>query len=288
MKTLREYILEAKEKGVAIGHFNISNLEGLHGIVNAAVKLDLPVMIGVSSGEVAHVGVEEAVALVSALRKKHNHPIFLNADHSHSYEAVKEMMDAGFDSVMFDASALGFEENIKETKRVVEYARSLDRDIIVEAEIGNIGTSSKIVDEIPEGVATDDSFLTSVEDAVRFVNETGVDMLAPAIGNMHGMLKGKSNPRIDSDRVKEISDATGIPLVLHGGSGLVDEDFTKAIKNGMCVVHINTEIRIAFTESIKEAIEEDPNEITPYKIMEESDEAVEEVVEKRLRLFNHL
>lgn len=288
MKTLREYILEAKEKGVAIGHFNISNLEGLHGIVNAAVKLDVPVIIGVSSGEVEHVGVEEAVALVGALRKKHNHPIFLNADHSHSYEAVKEMMDAGFDSVMFDGSALGFEENIKETKKVVEYARSLDRDIIVEAEIGNIGTSSKIVDEIPEGVATDKSFLTSVEDAVRFVEETGVDMLAPAVGNMHGMLKGKSNPRIDADRVKEISVATGIPLVLHGGSGLVDEDFTKAINNGMCVVHINTEIRIAFTESLKEAIEEDPDQITPYKLMGESDDAVEEVVENRLKLFNHM
>ena len=288
MKTLREYILEAKEKGVAIGHFNISNLEGLHGIFNAAKKLNLPVIIGLSSGEAEHVGIHEAAALIRTLREQHNHPIFLNADHAHSFDAVKDMIDAGFDSVMFDGSALSIEDNIKETKRVVEYARSQDRDIIVEAEIGNIGTSSKVVDEIPEGVATDSSFLTTPEDAVAFVNATGVDMLAPAVGNMHGMLKGKSNPRIDEVRVKEISEATGIPLVLHGGSGLVDEDFTKAIKNGTCVVHINTEIRIAFTNSVKEAMEEDPDQVTPYKIMGESDEAVEEVVERRMRLFNHM
>ena len=288
MKTLREYISEAKEQGVAIGHFNISNLEALHGIFNAARKLDLPIIIGVSEGERKFVGIHEVVALVKTLREQYDYPIFLNADHTYTYEGVKEVIDAGFDAVIFDGVKLSFEENIVETKKCVEYARSKDRDIIVEAEIGNIGQSSKMVDEVPDGVATDEGFLTSVDDAVRFVEETGVDMLAPAVGNMHGMLKGKHNPRIDGDRVKEISEATGIPLVLHGGSGLVDEDFTIAVKNGMACVHINTEIRIAYVDSIKKAIINDPEQIAPYKLMKDSVSAVETVVEKRLRLFNHM
>jgi len=287
-KTLREYINEAKEKGVAVGHFNISNLEGLHGIFNAARKLDLPIIIGLSEGERKFVGVHEAVALVKSLKEQYNYPIFLNADHTYTFEGVKEAIDAGFDSVIFDGVKLSFEENIIETRKCVEYARSQDRDILVEAELGNIGQSSKMVDEVPEGVATDESFMTSVEDAVRFVKETGVDMLAPAVGNMHGMLKGKSNPRIDENRVKEISDATGVPLVLHGGSGLVDEDFTKGIKNGMACVHINTEIRIAFVDAVKKAILEDPDQIAPYKLMKNSIDEVERVVEARLRLFNHI
>jgi len=191
-KTLREYINEAKEKGVAVGHFNISNLEGLHGIFNAARKLDLPIIIGLSEGERKFVGVHEAVALVKSLKEQYNYPIFLNADHTYTFEGVKEAIDAGFDSVIFDGVKLSFEENIIETRKCVEYARSQDRDILVEAELGNIGQSSKMVDEVPEGVATDESFMTSVEDAVRFVKETGVDMLAPAVGNMHGMLKGKA------------------------------------------------------------------------------------------------
>ena len=287
-KILREYINEAKEKGVAVGHFNISNLEGLHGIFNAARKLDLPIIIGLSEGERKFVGVHEAVALVKSLKEQYNYPIFLNADHTYTFEGVKEAIDAGFDSVIFDGVKLSFEENIIETRKCVEYARSQDRDILVEAELGNIGQSSKMVDEVPEGVATDESFMTSVEDAVRFVKETGVDMLAPAVGNMHGMLKGKSNPRIDENRVKEISDATGVPLVLHGGSGLVDEDFTKGIKNGMACVHINTEIRIAFVDAVKKAILEDPDQIAPYKLMKNSIDEVERVVEARLRLFNHI
>jgi fructose-bisphosphate aldolase class II len=287
-KTLREYINEAKEKGVAVGHFNISNLEALHGIFNAARKLELPIIIGLSEGERKFVGVHEAAALVKSLKEQYNYPIFLNADHTYTFEGVKEAIDAGFDSVIFDGVNLPFEENIIETKKCVDYARAQDRDVLVEAELGNIGQSSKVIDEVPEGVATDELFMTSVEDAVKFVKETGVDMLAPAVGNMHGMLKGKNNPRIDEVRVKEISDATGIPLVLHGGSGLVDEDFTKGIKNGMACVHINTEIRIAYVDSVKKAIQEYGDQIAPYKLMKDSVSAVEAVVEARLKLFNHI
>ncbi|MFT5179989.1 MAG: fructose-bisphosphate aldolase class II [Candidatus Paceibacteria bacterium] len=285
MKTLREYIKEAEEKKVAIGHFNISNLEALHGIFNAAKKLDLPVIIGTSEGERNFVGVHEAVALVKVLREQHNYPIFLNADHTYSFEGVKEAIDAGYDAVIFDGVKLSPEENIETTKKCVDYARESGRDIIVEAELGNIGQSSKIVDEIPEGVATDE-FMTNIEEAVNFVKETGVDLLAPAVGNMHGILKGKANPRIDTERIKAIREATGVPLVLHGGSGITDEDFKTSIKAGMSIVHINTEIRLALKDGIKLSLQNNPDEIAPYRLLKPAVEAVEKSVSDRLKLFN--
>lgn len=287
MKTLREYINKAKEDGVAVGHFNISNLEGLHGIFNAAKELDLPVIIGVSEGERKFVGVREAAALIKSLRDEHNYPIFLNADHTYSYEGVVEAIDAGFDSVIFDGVKLSPKENIEMTKRCVEYARGCGRDVIVEAEMGNIGQSSKMLDEVPEGVATEEAFMTSVEDAKAFVEATGVDMLAPAVGNMHGMVKGGHNPRIDERRVKDIAEATRVPLTLHGGSGLVDEDFTKAIRAGVACVHINTEIRIAYKEGLVQSLADNPDEIAPYRILQPAIDAVQEVVKARLKLFTH-
>ena len=288
MKTLREYITEAEDKGVAIGHFNISNLEALHGIFEAAKELDLPVIIGTSEGERDFVGVNEAVALVKTLREKNNYPIFINADHSYSFEKVKEAIDAGYDAVIFDGAKLSYEENIEQTKKCVEYAKFVNPNILVEAELGNIGQSSKIVDEIPEGVATNEEFLTNVEEAKSFVEKTAVDLLAPAVGNMHGILKGGRNPKIDIERVKEIRQSAGVPLVLHGGSGISDEDFVSAIKAGISIVHINTEIRLAFHDSLEKTLDEKPDEIAPYKILAPSVQAVKEKVVERLKLFNDI
>src|SRR3989338_2403482 len=222
MKTLREYIKEAEEKKVAIGHFNISNLEALHAIYNAAKKLNVPVVIGVSEGEESFVGREEAVALVKSIRERDQYPIFLNADHHYSFERVKDSIDAGFDAVIIDAVELPLEENIAVTKKCVDYARKIGRDVLVEAELGFIGKSSKILDEIPKGVSAET--MTTPEDAKSFVDATGVDMLAPSVGNIHGIVK-TGNPRLHPERVKEIRDATGVPLVLHGGSGTINDDF---------------------------------------------------------------
>src|SRR3989344_5585910 len=150
MKTLRECIKEAEENKVAIGHFNISNLEGLHAIYKAARNLsasgglEVPVIIGLSEGEESFVGKDEAVALVRAIREKDNYPIFLNADHHSSFDSVKSCIDAGFDAVIIDAAHLSFEENVKVTKECVEYARSTSRDILVEGELGYIGSGSNI------------------------------------------------------------------------------------------------------------------------------------------------
>ncbi len=288
MKTLRQYITEAQEKGTAIGHFNISNLEAFHAIFNAAKDLDMPVIIGVSEGERKFVGIHEVAALVKSMREAYNFPIFLNADHTYSFEKVKEAIDAGFDAVIFDGVKMSLEENIVETRKCVEYARNCGRDVLVEAELGYIGTSSKMLDEIPEGAQVTEETLTSVEEAVSFVEQTGVDLLAPAVGNLHGMVKDGRNPELVIDRIQGIAEATGIPLVLHGGSGIAEPDFVEGIKNGISVVHINTEIRVAFREGLEWGLNEKPEEIAPYKYLPAAVASVQRVVDDKLRLFGGL
>ncbi len=283
MKTLREAIKDAGEKGVAIGHFNISNLEGFHGVYRAAKKLNVPVIIGLSEGEEDFVGRNEAIGMIKELRTKENFPIFLNADHHYSFERVKLAVDAGFDSVIIDAANLSFEENVKITKQCVDYAKSANSQILVEAELGFIGSGSNVKESIPEGAGV----LTKPEDAKKFVEMTGIDMLAPSVGSIHGLIKS-GKPHINGELVAEIKKATGVPLVLHGGSGLRDEDFTTAIKNGISIIHISTEIRLAYDEALKKSLADNPSETTPYKILEPAIEAIERVVENRLKLFNEI
>lgn len=287
MKTLREYIKEASEKGIAIGHFNVSNIEALHGIYSAAKKLNVPVIIGVSEGEEEFIGRNEVAAIIKEIREKDNYPIFLNADHHYGFESVKMAIDAGYDAAIIDAVKLPLEENIALTKKCVDYVTDLNqkegRDVLIEAEIGFIGQSSKLLDSIPEGIS--EATLTKPEDAEYFVKQTGIDLLAPSVGNIHGMIKG-GNPKLDIERIKMIKEFCGIPLVLHGGSGISDEDFVDAIKAGISVIHINTEIRVAYKESLEKYLKENPNEIAPYKILKPAVEAIEKVVEQRLKLFN--
>jgi fructose-bisphosphate aldolase, class II len=289
MKTLREWVSDADARGVAIGHFNISGLDALWGIYRAAKNLSVPVIIGLSEGEEDFVGTDQAVALIKSFREKDNFPIFLNADHHYSFDRVKKAIDAGFDSVIIDAVTLPLEENIALTKKCVDYAREVSkssgRDILVEAEIGFIGKSSKLLDELPEGVS--EATMTTPEDAASFVEQTDVDMLAPSIGNIHGIVRS-GNPRLHPERVKEIRDATGVPLVLHGGSGTLDEDFKKCIVNGIDIVHINTEIRVAYRDGIKLFLQENPDEVAPYKFLKPGVDAVQKVVEARLKLFNSI
>ena len=202
---------------------------------------------------------------------------------------MKASLDAGFDSAVIDLVKLPLEENIKITKQCVEYARMLskkeNREILIEAELGFIGSSSKILDKIPDGVS--EETMTTPEDAKHFVEATGVDLLAPSIGNVHGMVK-TGNPRLHPERVKAIREACGVPLVLHGGSGSMDEDFVACIKAGIDIVHINTEIRVAFTSALRKSLADHSDEITPYKYLPSAIEAVERVVEARLKLFNNI
>lgn len=287
MKTLREYVLEAKEKKVAIGHFNFSNLEGLYAIARAARTLGVPVIVGTSEGEESAVGTKEAVALVKTIREDWQIPLFLNADHHYSVATVKQAIDAGYDAVIFDGAKLPLEENIKLSKECVEYARAVSvhtgRDILVEVELGYIGEGSQLRDEIPAGVEV----VTDPKLAAEFLTATGADMLAPAVGNFHGMLKHAAKPRLHIDAIKSIAQATGVPLVLHGGSG-EDADFAQAIESGICIVHINTEIRRAFTDAVRAYLAQYPDEVAPYKYSTNAGLAMEKVVTEKLKIFNRL
>lgn len=292
MKTLREYINEAESKKNAIGHFNISDIAGLKAIFTAAQELQVPVIIGVSEGEAGFIGYKQAADLVKSLREEYNYPIFINSDHTKSLDNVKKAVEAGFDAVLFDAGKLPLEENIKKTKEVVDYVKGISAsrrtEILVEGELGYIGSSSVILNEIPEGAAIKKEDLTKPEDAARFVKETGVNLLAPAVGNIHGMFKNMPNPALDIEKIKELRQAAGIPLVLHGGSGIADDDFIKAIEAGIAVIHINTEIRLAWKQGIEKSIKENPNEIVPYKILPQAVEEIKKIVSQRLKLFNRI
>ena len=282
----RSLIEVAEKNKTAIGHFNISNLEGLWGIFNAARDLSVQVIIGVSEGEREFIGINQVRALVSSLKEEFSYPIFLNADHTYSFEEVKKVVDAGYDSVIFDGSKLSLEENIKITKQCVLYAREKNPNILIEGELGYIGTSSKLLDSIPEDVVTAGEALVSPVMAKQYVAETGVDLLAPAVGNIHGMLKNADNPNLDIERIKKIREAAGVPLVLHGGSGTTDRDFVEAIEAGISIVHINTEIRLVFRDALRKNLQENPEEIAPYRIMKPSLLAIEKKVKERLALFS--
>jgi fructose-bisphosphate aldolase class II len=265
MKSLREVIKDADEKGVAIGHFNISNLEMLKGVFEAARELNQPVIVGVSEGERDYIGVEQAVALVRSLREEYDFPIFLNADHSYSFERVKEAVDAGFDSVIFDGAKMSLEENTKITKQCVDYARESGKDVLIEAEIGYIGMSSQVIDAIPEGI--DLKNFTKPEEAESFINATGVDLFSPSVGNIHGFIKGIGNPALSISAIKDIKNKIKVPLVLHGGSGISEADFKEAIRAGIRIIHISTEMRVLYQKSTKEAVDKsiENNEVAPYK-----------------------
>lgn len=282
MKTLHEWISWAEEKKVAIGHFNISDSEGFKAVVEVAEEMGLPVIIGVSEGERDFLGVAESVALVSAAREK-GLPVFLNADHTYSVERTKEAIDAGFNSVIIDAAGESFEENVSKTKEIVDYVKARGADVLVEAELGFIGKSSKILEEIPDGVS--ENTQTDPEDAKKFVDETGINLLAPSVGNIHGMVKS-GQPRLNIERIKMIRETAGVPLVLHGGSGIADEDFLAAIDAGVAIIHINTELRVAYKEGIEEGLKSE--EVAPYKFLAQGVEEMKKVIRDRLKLFNKL
>ncbi len=286
MQTLREVLQQTQQRGVAIGHFNISDLVLLKAVVAAAQELSVPVLVGASQGERDFMGVREIAALVKSLREESGVPIFLNADHTHSLAKAEEAARAGFDSIVFDLSALPREENVRQTKEAVAKLKAIHPAMLIEGEIGDIGTGS----EIHETMVDVSKGLTTPEEAKQFVEATGIDILAPAVGNMHGMsssmVRGEARKHLDIKRIAEIKKATGVPLTLHGGSGTEDDDFRKAIAAGINVVHINTELRVAWRQALEASLAKQPGEVVPYKILPPVIEAVKEVVLSRLRLFN--
>ncbi len=288
MKNLKQILKEAEKKKVAIGHFNIAEISQLKAIFEAAKELGAPVIIGTSEGEAGFLGRKQAEALVKSLREEYKFPIFLNSDHTKSFEEVKKAVAAGYDAILFDGGTLPLEENIKQTKKVVSYVKSKNKNILVEGELGNIGSGSVIRKELPKGVAIRPEDLTKPEEAARFVKKTGVDMLAPAVGNIHGMFANAPEPALDIKRIHDIKKAVKIPLVLHGGSGNTDADFLAAIDAGVSIIHISTELRVAWRKGLEQGLREKPEEIAPYKLLADPVAEVKKVVMARLKLFNKL
>ena len=282
---IKDYLKKTISEKWALGHFNFSEDDALRAIIEAAAEFKTPVFVGTSEGERKHIGLKQAVNLIKAFREEFGIPIFLNADHTKSFNGVVAAVDAGYDAILADFSALSFEENIKLTKQSVEYAKSMNPEIIVEGELGYIRGESKLQKEVIE-IKPDD--LTKPEEASRFVKETGVDMLAPAVGNIHGI--AANAPKLDFSRISEIKKAVGdnIYLVLHGGSGMSEDDFKNSITSGISLIHINTEIRVAFTESLRETITKMTDETTPYKILTPSIEAMKKVIEEKLKIFGSI
>jgi len=286
MHSLRDVLEQSQKDRVAIGHFNIGDWVLLKAVVESARELNVPVMVGASEGEREFIGVRQLAALVRSLREELGCSIFLNADHTHSLAKAVEAAEAGFDAIVFDLSALPFEQNVRQTKEAVETLKTINPAILVEGEIGDIGTGSEIHEEAPDL----SKGLTSPAEAKQFVESTGIDILAPAVGNMHGMLKsmvhGQTRKRLDIQRIAEIKNAAKVPLTLHGGSGTDDEDLRKAIAAGINIIHINTELRVAWRRGLEEGLAKQPGEVVPYKILPFAVESVKKVASSRLNLFN--
>ena len=283
--TLRDVLTRLEKEGAALGHFNVADQTLLKAVVAAAAETKLPVLIGASEGEREFFGARQLAALVKSQREESDLPVFLNADHTHSLAKAMEAANAGFDAVGIDFSAFPFEENVARTKEAVQAIKTVNSAILAEGEIGNIGTGSEI-HETTQG----DRKLSTPEEARQFVEASGVDILAPAVGNMHGMLKsmvqGKTKKHLDIERIAEIKQAAGVFLTLHGGSGTDDEHFRRAIAAGINIIHINTELRVAWRRSLEESLARDPNEVVPYRILRPVVDFVKQVVSSRLRLFH--
>ena len=231
-------------------------------------------------------GVLQVAAVVKSLREEYDFPIFLNADHTHSLPSALEAAKTGFDWIVFDVSTLLFEENVHQTRAAVEALKAHRPDILVEGEIGDIGSGSEIHDAAPDL----QKGLTTPAEAKQFVEETRVDTLAPAVGNMHGMLKnmvaGETRKRLDLERIRTIKAAARIFMTLHGASGTDDDDLRKAIVAGITVVHINTELRLAWRRGLENALAKQPYEVVPYKLLPQVVDSVKRTVAARMALFS--
>jgi fructose-bisphosphate aldolase class II len=288
MRTLKEVIFAYKKEGKAIGHFNISDSNQLHAVAHAAKDAKLPVVVGLSEGEREFFPLREVRALVD-LYQKDSVEIYLNADHTYSLEKAKAAIDAGVDSIVVDGAKLAFEENVQLLKGVVAYAKSKAGFFgggsrpLVEGELGYIGQSSSVMDKLPEGAAVSLEMMTKPEELKKLVDATGIDLAAPAVGNIHGVVTS-GQPKLSISRISELAKTAGVPLVLHGGSGSPDEEFTAAVKAGMTMIHINTDIRVIYKEELKKALESG-SDVAPYKFMGSAVAAQQLYITQKIRLF---
>jgi fructose-bisphosphate aldolase, class II len=275
--SMTEMLNKALEGKYAVGQFNMNNLEWTQAILAAAEEEKSPVILGVSEGAARHMsGFNTVVSMVKGLMQDMNItvPVAIHLDHGSSFEKCKEAIDAGFTSVMIDASHHPFEENVETTKKVVEYAHS--KGVSVEAELGTVGGQED--DVVADGVIYADP-----KECEELVKQTGIDCLAPALGSVHGPYKGE--PNLGFKEMEEIRDLTRIPLVLHGGTGIPTKDIQKAISLGTSKINVNTENQIAFTKVVREVLNNDQNVYDPRKYMGPGREAIKQTVIGKMREF---
>src|SRR5581483_4058955 len=263
MKKLIDYIQKAYTDHWAIGQFNFSTFEQVKGIVAAAQKLKSPIILGTSEGESKFVGLQEAIAMRDVLRKKTGLPIFLNLDHGKSPEYLQQAIEAGYDMIHFDGSKLSLEENMRISKEVVAFAKK--KNVVVEGEVGRFSTDASRL--YTEKFEIKEENLTKPTEVQQYLAVAKVNLLAVSVGTFHGIDVTGVSPHIRLERLQEINSAGNIPLVLHGGSGTPEEDIKAAIERGIAKININTETRLAFTNTLKKTLAANPSEITPYKYL---------------------
>jgi len=274
---MTEMLRRAKEGKYAVGQFNINNLEWTKTILSVAEEMNSPVILGVSEGAARYMGgYKTVVGMVKGLLEDLNITVdvAIHLDHGSSFESCKKAIDAGFTSVMIDGSHHPLEENIRMTKEVVDYAHA--RNVSVEAELGTVGGQED--DVVGKGIIYADK-----DECVKLVKEANIDFLAPALGSVHGPYKGE--PKLGFKEMEEIKEATNIPLVLHGGTGIPDDKIKKAISCGTAKINVNTECQQAFARELRKLIASDDKVYDPRKILGPATKGIAEAVREKMKVF---
>jgi fructose-bisphosphate aldolase class II len=296
--TNKDLLLPARQNAYAVGAFNISNLESLLAVAEAAVEEKSPVIVAVTPSSIEYAGLAYMAKIVKIAADAAPVPMSLHLDHGKSFETVSKCVEAGFTSVMIDGSFLKFEENAALTKRVVDLAHP--KGVAVEAELGRLAGVEESTVKEKEAVLTDPNA------AKEFVEKTGVDALAVAIGTSHGAYKFKAEPKLDFERLTLVREKVNVPLVLHGASsvpqwiiekavkygaeltgakGIPEEHIKKAVSLGISKINIDTDLRLAFTATIREFMANSPKEFDPRKILGPAKDAMKEVIKGKMHLF---
>jgi len=278
--TTKEMLKEAQKGRYAIGAFNANNMEIIQAIIETAEEERAPVILQASQGAIKYAGLDMIVAMVKVMAEKVKIPVALHLDHGTDYYQNIKCLRAGFTSLMYDGSKLPFDENVKMTKKVVEMAHACD--IPVEAELGQIG---KMGDSDEPGVALEKvkESMAVPEEAAKFIELTGIDFLAAAVGTIHGCRTPFA--KLDIPRIEKIRELSGVPLVLHGASGADDQEIRKGITAGICKINIDTRIRMEFSQKMRQVIKANPQEIDPRKILGPAKEAAKEIIRDRIKVF---
>lgn len=278
-KTLKEVTKTAEELNFTVGAFNTHNLEMLPGMLRAAKDMGAPIIIQTSIDTAKYIGYNVLVSTVRTIANEEMVDAVLHLDHARDFNEIKAAIDAGYTSVMYDGSHLPFKENIMKTKAVVEYAHA--NGVSVEGELGTIGGTEEGIH-----VAENDKVYTKPEDAVEFVKETGVDALAIAIGTNHGQFKSKTE--VNVELLKEINKVVDVPLVIHGGTGVKEEDYPELINNGIRKFNVGTELLVNWTKTAKDTFgETEVNKSLRHNIIPAND-AVDKVIKHKIKLFSNL